>query len=97
MTAANDDATPRAASEHTAKYHARAAAALSFDDPADYERARRGLVATHDTGRITIGDHVVWDVAHYDFIRESDQAPDTVHPGLWRQAGLNCIHGLFDP
>ena len=24
------------------------------------------------------------------------EAPDTVHPGLWRQARLNCIHGLFE-
>ncbi len=95
MTDAHDDATPRPASGHTSELNAKAAA-LSFDDTADYERAQRGLIATHDTGRIAIGDHVVWDVAAYDFIRERATAPDTVHAGLWRQANLNCIHGLFE-
>ena len=96
MIDAHDDATPRPASKHTSQRNTNAAAAVSFDDPADYERAQRGLVAAHDTGRITLGDHVVWDVAAHDFVREADAAPDTVHPGLWRQAQLNCIHGLFE-
>jgi alkyl sulfatase BDS1-like metallo-beta-lactamase superfamily hydrolase len=68
---------------------------MSFDDPADFERANRGRVATHATGKISLGAHTVWDTAHYDFVRENETAPDTVHPGLWRQARLNCIHGLF--
>lgn len=68
---------------------------MSFDDPGDFERASQGLVATHETGRITLGSHTVWDVSQYDFVRESEVAPATVHPGLWRQARLNCIHGLF--
>jgi alkyl sulfatase BDS1-like metallo-beta-lactamase superfamily hydrolase len=27
---------------------------------------------------------------------DTSQAPDTVHPGLWRMAQLNGIHGLFE-
>jgi len=96
MSDSSPDPTPRAATEHTQRKHAQAAALLSFDDPSDFARAERGLIATHETGRITIGDRAAWDVADYDFIRESEQAPDTVHPGLWRQARLNCIHGLFE-
>jgi alkyl sulfatase BDS1-like metallo-beta-lactamase superfamily hydrolase len=69
---------------------------LCFDDPADFARAERGRVATHPTGCIKVGDHSVWNVGDYDFIRESEAAPDTVHPGLWRQARLNCTHGLFE-
>jgi alkyl sulfatase BDS1-like metallo-beta-lactamase superfamily hydrolase len=87
---------PHPASSHTRERNTNAAALLSFDDPGDHERATRGLVATHETGRIELGAHPVWDVADYDFIRENPKAPDTVHPGLWRQAGLNCIHGLFE-
>jgi alkyl sulfatase BDS1-like metallo-beta-lactamase superfamily hydrolase len=30
----------------------------------------------------------------YDFIE--GEAPDTVHPGLWRQARLNNLHGLYE-
>ena len=86
---------PRDASSHTRDLNAKAATVLSFDDPADWERCQRGLVATHDTGRIEVGSRPVWDVADYDFIRTADGPPDTAHPGLWRQAQLNCVHGLF--
>ena len=44
---------PNPASSHTQAKHAEAVAALvSLDDPADFERARRGLIATHPTGEI---------------------------------------------
>jgi alkyl sulfatase BDS1-like metallo-beta-lactamase superfamily hydrolase len=91
----SDSPTPKPASETTGKRNAQAAA-LSFDDEGDWERAQRGLVATHETGRIAPDGHAVWDVADYDFIREQEAAPDSVHPGLWRQARLNCVHGLFE-
>ena len=84
------------ASDHTKAAHAAAVARLSFDDPGDLDRASRGLVATHPTGRIEVPTHAVWDTARHDFVRESEEAPDTVHPGLWRQARLNSIHGLFE-
>ena len=45
---------------------------------------------------LTLGDHVVFDVAGHAFVGESAEAPDTVHPGLWRQARLNVNHGLFE-
>ena len=86
---------PRDATSHTRDLNAKAAAVLSFDDPPDWERCQRGLVAAHDTGRIELGGFPVWDVADYDFIRTAEGPPDTAHPGLWRQAQLNCVHGLF--
>lgn len=85
--------SPRDASATTSE--ANSAAHISFDDPGDFDRASRGLVATLDGGRVMLGDHMVWDTSRHDFIRESDEAPDTVHPGLWRQARLNSNHGLF--
>ncbi|MFV1991303.1 MAG: MBL fold metallo-hydrolase, partial [Acidimicrobiales bacterium] len=69
---------------------------VSFDDDIDFEAARRGLIAEHANGRIEEGGRKVWDVAESDFIRADKQAPDSVHPGLWRQARLNAIHGLFE-
>ena len=65
-------------------------------DPSDFERATRGLVATHPTGVIHGEFGVAWDTSRYDFIGRDSPAPDTVHPSLWRQAQLNNIHGLFE-
>jgi len=65
-------------------------------DPADFERASRGLLAQHPTGQIEGAWGVAWDVAKYDFIEQGAPNPDTVHPSLWRQAQLNNIHGLFE-
>ena len=75
---------------------AHSAAVISFDDPGDFDRATRGLLAQLDDGRVTMGDHVVYDVAHHSFVLESSTAPQSVHPGLWRQARLNVQHGLFE-
>lgn len=88
------DTNPRDASPHTRERNS--AAVVDFDDAGDWERAQQGLVATLEDGRVVEGDRVVWDVAQYDFIRDQETAPDTVHPGLWRQARLNCVHGLFE-
>ena len=42
---------------------ANSAAVISFDDPGDFDRATRGLLAQLDGGRVTVGDEVVYDVA----------------------------------
>lgn len=68
---------------------------LDFD-PADFDRARRGLIATHPTGVIQGEFGPAWDVSRPNFIAADDPCPDTVHPSLWRQAKLNSIHGLFE-
>ncbi|MFM9137358.1 MAG: MBL fold metallo-hydrolase, partial [Actinomycetota bacterium] len=68
---------------------------LPFDD-ADFDRAGRGLVATHPTGAIETPFGVVWDTNRWSFIEQGSLNPDTVHPSLWRQAQLNNIHGLFE-
>ena len=89
--------TPKPATEFTAALNATTFTALSFDDDGDFERANRGLIARHPTGLIgNEADRVVWDIEAHDFIRDQDEAPDTVNPSLWRQAQLNCVHGLFE-
>ncbi|MGA1557187.1 MAG: alkyl/aryl-sulfatase, partial [Ilumatobacteraceae bacterium] len=65
-------------------------------DPADFDRASRGLLAQHPTGRIQGAWGVAWDNNKYDFIEQGSENPDTVHPSLWRQAQLNNLHGLFE-
>lgn len=86
---------PKPATDFTAA--ANTGAAFSFDDPGDFERAGRGLVAQIEDGRVMMGEnHVVFDVANHGFISEQADAPDSVHPGLWRQAKLNVQHGLFE-
>ena len=87
MTAPKD-ATPRTRA-------ANAPVDLGFD-PADFDRASRGLIATHPTGIIESPFGRVWDLTRYEFIEPGSTNPDTVHPSLWRQAQLNAIHGLFE-
>lgn len=65
-------------------------------DPADFERASRGLIAQHPTGVIQGAWGPAWDVSRYDFIEQGSTNPDTVNPSLWRQAQLNNLHGLFE-
>ena len=88
---------PKPPTSHTERANHAAAAALAADglDPADTERATRGLIATHATGIIGNPAAPAWDVARHDFVRASDEPPDSVHPSLWRHARLNTHHGLF--
>ena len=87
---------PKDATQQTvAANSAAAAVGISFDDAGDTERASRGLIAQIPDGRVMLGDHTVFDVAQRAFVLESD-APDTVHPGLWRQAQFSQLHGLFE-
>jgi alkyl sulfatase BDS1-like metallo-beta-lactamase superfamily hydrolase len=65
-------------------------------DPADFERASRGLITRHPTGVIEGAWGTAWDITRYDFIEQGSENPDTVNPSLWRQAQLNNIHGLFE-
>jgi len=90
------DLSPRPASKHTIARNS--AVVVDFDDATDWEAAQRGLVAQHPTGLIELDGRPVWDTARHDFMRgdENATAPDTCHPGLWRQGRLNAIHGLFE-
>lgn len=84
--------TPKDATEHTRVANSRV---FPPSDDADFERARRGLVAAHPTGKIVDeqGRHV-WDIARYEFL--AGDAPATANPSLWRQSQLNAHHGLFE-
>ncbi len=95
----SDDARqPKPASGHTARLNRELGAVLSLDDPGDWDRATRGLIATHPTGVIESERGVAWDTSAHDFLRgdESQTVPASVNPSLWRQGQLNAVHGLFE-
>lgn len=72
-----------------------AAASLVPTDAQDFANASRGRIAPLPGPVMHEGfGHAVWDPADWEFL-DAD-APDSVHPSLWRQAQLNAIHGLFE-
>ncbi|MBI5506685.1 MAG: MBL fold metallo-hydrolase, partial [Deltaproteobacteria bacterium] len=93
-SAAADASGNVAASRFTAEANAAVAGALPIADAADFEEARRGLVATKpDLAIRTAGGRALWRPRDYAFV--DGEAPASVNPSLWRQAKLNGIHGLF--
>jgi len=86
---------PQPPSIHTLVANQRTGEALDLDS-SDFDRAARGLIAKHPTGRIEHEHGTAWDVGRYDFIREQVEPPDSVNPSLWRQARLNSNHGLYE-
>ncbi|MGP8121648.1 MAG: alkyl/aryl-sulfatase [Xanthobacteraceae bacterium] len=96
MSQPADTSSPKPATAAVKAANAAAHGTLPFADRQDFTDAERGFLGTlpdatiaHATGR------AVWDMAGYAFLG-NDHAPDTVHPSLWRQAQLNCRHGLFE-
>jgi len=90
------DLSQKPAAPATIAAQAKALQSLPFADRQDFEDARRGFVATLPSVDIKGADgRVVWSLASYAKMMETERAPDTVHPSLWRQARLNMNHGLF--
>lgn len=83
-------ASPSIKSQHAAAYER-----LPFSNRQDFEDATRGLVAKLEPGVVKNADGVVvWDNDAYGFL--DGDAPDTVHPSLWRQSQLTTQQGLFE-
>lgn len=83
------------ASEHTAARNRAARDTLPPEDGRDFEDARRGLVAELEPARVERADGgIAWELESYDFL--AGEAPDTVHPGLWRLGRLSRTAGLFE-
>lgn len=83
-----------AASAATRAGNAAVAEVLPFDDRQGFHDAARGFLGTIDPPTIrNERGAVVWDLTPYSFL--DAEAPDTVHPSLWRMAQLNRHHGLF--
>ena len=85
---------PKSASVHT---KAKNSTVTPPSDAGDFDRAKRGFIASLPTGRITdAAGRMVADVNRYDFLRAGGPSPETVNPSLWRHAQLNAHHGLFE-
>jgi len=83
------------ASPTTVAANARVAEALAeLPGVDDFSAAERGLIATAGPLQVPgLEGMLAWDRSSYDFI--VGDAPDTVHPSLWRQEHLNNRAGLF--
>lgn len=91
---ADAPAGAKPATPATAAANAEVAAELPFEDRRDYELVEKGFIAAFDGRKITTEDgRLVWDFAALDFLK--GEAPPTVNPSLWREAGLLARHGLF--
>jgi alkyl sulfatase BDS1-like metallo-beta-lactamase superfamily hydrolase len=68
---------------------------LPFEDTTDFDDAKRGLIAPGEPVVTNESGAVVWDNGSYtNFL--TGEAPDTVHPSLWRQSTLVAQQGLFE-
>ena len=85
----------RDAEPTTKAANAAMAARLPFGEVADFEAARRGLIAPVPDGMVRAANGtVLWNLGEYAFI-DGALAPATVNPSLWRMARLNLANGLF--
>jgi alkyl sulfatase BDS1-like metallo-beta-lactamase superfamily hydrolase len=91
-------AQPKPATKHTIDAIRKATADYPWSDKADFQNAKRGLIAPlPDNGVIKGKDgKVVNDLSKFDFIKQDQPAPDTVNPSLWRVSQLLNISGLFE-
>ena len=90
-------ADPQDPSEATAQRHAEALASLPADDGSGAANSARGLITAAPSDlQIKNGEgRILWSLAEYGFL-EADEAPESVHPALWRLARLNMNAGLFE-
>ena len=74
-------------------------ASLPPDDGTDAADVAQGFIATR-TEPVIEKIHpnpwlpISWDLSKSDFVQ--GPCPDTVNPSLWRQAGFNAQHGLYE-
>ena len=91
--------SPKPAAASTKKAIEDFAASLPLDNGADAENVARGFIATRTDPIIPRSEsspqqNPVWDLSRSDFV--NDPLPETVNPSLWRQAGFNAQHGLYE-
>lgn len=91
-----ESVSPKEATAATSAANREAASRLPLSDRRDLDDAHRGFVATLEDPVVLRADGVpVIDVTSHDFVVDAE-APDTVHPSLWRHAQASQPHGLFE-
>ena len=96
---AHDPRDPKPATSHTRADLEAFAASLPPDDGTDAANVGRGFIGTRSEPVIekiqpNVWMPTSWDLSRSDFVE--GPAPDTVNPALWRQAGFNAQHGLYE-
>lgn len=89
------DLAPKDASPATRSANRAQLAEMPMADKTSFDDARRGLIEA-------LGEQVIlradgrpsWTLKGYEFLAR-EEAPDTVHPGLWRHARANMANGLY--
>src|SRR6056297_2644979 len=89
-----DAAGATAPTAATAESNRRVLDARPVENERDFERARRGLIASVPELRVGPAERPVWDMTAYEFLEEADF--DSIHPSLRRQSRLNRTPGLFE-
>ncbi|WP_088280400.1 alkyl/aryl-sulfatase [Ideonella sp. A 288] len=90
------DDTPGCAHAATLDFHRLMAQSMPAEDSEDWHDARRGFIGTVADAQVNRPKGPpAWNLEAYGFL-DDEQAADTVHPSLWRQARLNRVHGLFE-
>ncbi len=70
---------------------------LDFDDEQEEEFATRGLIDAPEELELVKDDGVViWSQKAYEFVEDTDEAPDSANPSLWRNTVNNHAYGLFE-
>ena len=92
---AADETERKEATEATVEALEAATAGLDWDDRRDFEDSERGFIAPLPEGPVQ-GEGIlpVFDPGRLDFVGDRE-APGTVNPSLWRQAGLIGRGGLY--
>lgn len=90
------NAEKKDATEYTASVNESVYALLDFNDTSERENAERGLIYAPESLELKDEEgNVIWSQDAYAFV-ETDEAPDTANPSLWRNTQLNHIYGLFE-
>ena len=95
----DDSLQPKPATDHTRAAIDSFAATLPPDDGTDAANVARGFIATRSEPVIeryapNPWQPHSWDLSRSDFVH--GPVPETVNPSLWRQAGFNARHGLYE-
>ena len=95
----DDPRAHKPATDHTRADLEAFALSMPADNGSDAADVARGFIATraepviekiHPNPWLPIS----WDLSKSDFVH--GPCPDTVNPSLWRQAGFNAQHGLYE-
>tara|TARA_Y100001936_G_C16086559_1_gene682174 strand:- start:2083 stop:4005 length:1923 start_codon:yes stop_codon:yes gene_type:complete len=90
---------PKKATKYTKSKNKDFEKSLPVDDGTDAANVARGFIATRENPVIekhepNAWQPISWDLSKSNFVK--GESPETVNPSLWRQAGLNAQHGLYE-